>query len=365
MTPYTPIQQPQAPVRFRRPLLFLGAALGMGILAFALWAVDDPKATGQTPAPATTLKPQLSGVIGDLPASYHDLPADEPPASSALAPQDTAQAPASEPPAQDTKAAKAAAQPASKEPRREAAAARHEPPKRWLIAKAEARKPPFARPKDVETKEADQGLLKPAKWVRPLHPELVLNPGQAIPVIMLQALNSDTPGMLRLMVTQDVVDIQTGTTTLIPQFSTILGAWKDRPKYGDTRADIKVQSLRLYGTGTLVDLTGGVVGGRGGASGVEATVDNHVLQTLAAIGASAVLSMGSRIPGGNTQGYNQTLGQEFAQDAGSQMNRAGQRIVEREVMRPPTLTQAAGYPLIVQLADAISFQQPPKRSAKG
>ena len=140
--------------------------------------------------------------------------------------------------------------------------------------------------------------------------------------------------------------------------------WQDKPKYGDKRAHVKVHRLRLHGSGTLVDVTGGIVGGRDGASGIEANVNNHWLSVIAGAGISAVLSIGSRAPFGNVDGYNPSLAQEFAQDVGSSLNRAGQRVVERELMRAPTLTQKAGYPVTVQLAEAISFQQPAKRSSK-
>jgi type IV secretory pathway VirB10-like protein len=64
------------------------------------------------------------------------------------------------------------------------------------------------------------------------------------------------------------------------------------------------------------------------------------------------------------EGFYPSLAQQYAQDVGSSLNRTGQRVIDRSLNRPPTLTQRGGYPVTVQLGKAISFQQPPKRSSK-
>lgn len=355
MAHYTPIAQPGRPVKFRRSVVIVGLATVLGIVAYALMDAEDPSTQAPPDAQATMLKPQISGVVAALPQGYRDLPAEEPPPPPAP-PQDK---PPEAPPAPPAAATGAALRPQHRQ-----TPTRKEEPKRWLIAKAHVQKPPFERPKPAAAPaHADTGLLKPAKWVTPVHPERVLAPEQPIPAITLQALNSDVPGTLRLMVTQHVTDLQTGNTVLIPQFSTIMGRWDEQPKYGDKRAKIKVHTLRLHGSGTLVDLTGGIVGGRDGASGIEADVNNHWPSVLAGVGLSAILGLGASVPAGNVEGFYPSLAQDVARDAGAQINRAGQKVVERELMRAPTLTQIAGYPVTIQLSEAVSFQQAPKRSA--
>src|SRR5215470_17485243 len=177
---------------------------------------------------------------------------------------------------------------------------------------------------------------------------------------MLQALNSDVPGTLRFMVTGNVMDLQTGTTVLIPQFSTIMGHWDEQPKYGQAQAHITVASLRLFGRGTLVDLTGGSVGATDGSNGIPAHVDNHYGQLGVAALLSAAFSIGPRVAAGSQIGYAPSLPQEFANQAATSFNQAGQDIIKRELMRAPTLTREAGYPVTMQLKEAVSFQQPPR-----
>jgi hypothetical protein len=52
---------------------------------------------------------------------------------------------------------------------------------------------------------------------------------------------------------------------------------------------------------------------------------------------SSMLSIGVRIPFGSTDNYRQNLPQEFAQDFSAGLNQAGQRIVNRELSRKPTI----------------------------
>jgi type IV secretion system protein TrbI len=365
-THYRPVETPPRPVKFRRSVVMIGLALVFGLVAYALFDTDEPTEQRIAPVPSTTLKPKPAPAITELPQRYDELPAAEPPPQPPP-PQAAVEPPAPAPPPSSMPPAAPAPKPPPPPPpgrQVQAPVQRPQPPKRWLLADMKTDKPPFERPKSAGEKAQESGLLKPANWVTPVTPELVLYPEQVIAAQTLQALDSDVPGTLRLMVSQDVVDLQTGQTVLIPQFSTIMGRWDDRPKYGDTRAQIKVQSLRLHGSGTLVDLTGGTVGGRDGANGLEANVNNHWPEVIVAAGLSAVMSIGARAPFGDVEGYYPSLAQQYAQDVGSSLNRVGQRVTDRALSRPPTLTQRAGYPVTVQLSQAISFQQPPVRSAK-
>ena len=378
---YTPITTPPRPVKFRKSVVIVGIAAVLGLVSYALMGTEDPGARPPAEAPPSVHKPQLSGVVAALPQSYRDLPVEAPPAPDPPPPPPPSDVPAE--PLPPPPSAAPPGPPPGRSPGQapdrgpgQAAARRDEPttprqarapekPARWLMAKSNPQKPPLGKPRPDQARPEDNpGLLKPAKWVTPVQPDKVLYPEQVIPALTMQALNSDVPGTFRLLVTQHVVDLQTGNTVLIPQFSTIMGKWEEKPRYGDKRAQIKVQTLRLYGSGTLVDLTGGAIGGRDGASGIEADVNNHWLEVLAGAGISAMLSIGAQAPFGDVEGFYPSLAQDFARQAGSSLNRAGQKVVERELMRAPTLTQIAGYPVTVQLAEALSFQQPPKRSSK-
>ena len=80
MTPqYTPIAQPARPVKFRRSVVVIGIAAVLGIVAYALLDGEDPSVRPAPEVQATTLKPQLSGVVAALPQSYREIPAEEPP----------------------------------------------------------------------------------------------------------------------------------------------------------------------------------------------------------------------------------------------------------------------------------------------
>jgi type IV secretory pathway VirB10-like protein len=225
---HTPIAKPRRPVVVRRSLVALVLAGVLGVVAYALMDSDDPGQQPVQPAQATTMKPQLAGVVAELPQGYRELPPDEPPAPPAEKPPEEPKAPPKDSGTQPQGGGQAKT---TQTPARQTATRQGQPkptgPPRWLIAKGNVQKPPFERPKLAAPAQEELALLKPANWVTPVHPEMVLYPEQVIPAIMLQALDSDTPGTLRFMVTENVMDLQTGTIVLIPQFSRILGFWQE------------------------------------------------------------------------------------------------------------------------------------------
>jgi type IV secretory pathway VirB10-like protein len=75
-----------------------------------------------------------------------------------------------------------------------------------------------------------------------------------------------------------------------------------------------------------------------GASGMPADVDNHWGAVIGGSLLSAVLSLGTTASMGNQEGFAPTVAQRAANAAGQNLNSAGQRIVQRDLARKPTLT---------------------------
>src|SRR5262249_25105984 len=90
---HTPIAKPRSPVLVRRSLVMLVIAGLLFVVAYALMDSDDPGQVQAPPVQATTMNPQLAGVVAELPADYRDLPPDQPP------PPPPAQPAPTEPPA--------------------------------------------------------------------------------------------------------------------------------------------------------------------------------------------------------------------------------------------------------------------------
>jgi type IV secretion system protein VirB10 len=164
---------------------------------------------------------------------------------------------------------------------------------------------------------------------------------------------------MRLMVTADVVDKFQSGLVLIPQYSYLHGQQTDGGvQYGQTRLGMTLEGLE-FPDGTYLVLGKAKAGNQSGAVGLTGSVNNHWVQVGVSAVLTAALSIGSRAPFGSPSGLQQNLPQEFAQDAGSSVNRSGQQIVQRSLSVHPTITLAHGTAVTVQLLDNISLQTPP------
>jgi len=77
-----------------------------------------------------------------------------------------------------------------------------------------------------------------------------------------------------------------------------------------------------------------------GMVGWAGEVDNHWDKLIAGVALSTFLSLGTTSVAGNQEGFAPTIAQRAASNAGTQMNQAGQKIVQRDLQRKPTITRA-------------------------
>jgi len=366
--------QPRKPARFRRALVGLGCGALFLILGYALTWEDKPKTpkAQAATAPVTATPATPAKFWAEVKENYEqpEPKAEEPAAAK------TQMAPANEPAEPGTAGGKSAGTGGGTKAKKTepgtgqvktAQATKPPKPEPWLFASVKESKPPFQRPKPTPGSgeiEKTLSVLKPAPWVKPLDARRVLFPDQVIPAITEQALNSDEPGTLRFMVTQNVVDTQGGNHILIPQFTRGVSKMEGAVKDYQERVPLRVKSLR-FPDGTFLPFDADV-GDRSGANAVPGTVNRHLLEKGAAILGSAILSVGSRVPFGSpgTGQYQQNLPQEFSQDFANGINRAGQQVVGKALNRPNTIEQMAGYPITIQFVDPVSFQQQPLRTAR-
>jgi type IV secretion system protein VirB10 len=170
-------------------------------------------------------------------------------------------------------------------------------------------------------------------------------------------ITSDIPGVIRILVTKDTVDKFGQGVVVVPAQTIVIAQQTGRPEYGDARLPIEVHQLE-FPTGEVAVLQG-TAGDASGNQGLTGTVNNHWGQLIGAAGLSAVLSLGARLPLGDTSSYHSTLPQQLADQFGNAINRAGQGMVQRGLQVKPTITIPAGVPATVQLSQNISFQTKP------
>jgi type IV secretion system protein VirB10 len=185
-----------------------------------------------------------------------------------------------------------------------------------------------------------------AAHARPLeHPAATIAQGAIIAAVLETAIDSDTPGFARALVTRDVRGFD-GARVLVPRGSRLIGQYRSSLSLGASRVFV-IWSRLIRPDGVSIDLNspGADALGRGGLDG---ETDTHFMQRfggailLSLIGAAGEAAAGGR----DTQvvvGVSQS-GQSAAAAA-----------VGQEVAIPPTVRVAQGAPLRIFVARDLDF----------
>lgn len=163
----------------------------------------------------------------------------------------------------------------------------------------------------------------------------MLMAGTVIPASLETGIQSTLPGQLKARVRRNITDTVTQQHLLIPKGTVLLGTYDDQVVYGEDRVLVVWQRL-VFENGKSIQLEAMPGVDLKGLSGLKDKVDNHYRQLFGSVLLSSLMSIGVRAPFGNTQGYQPSLAQEFAQEFSAGMNQAGQQIVQRELNRKPT-----------------------------
>jgi type IV secretion system protein TrbI len=332
---------------------------------------EIPEATAEGALPSTASELRRPGSYAGLSV----IPAQEPPPPAATPPPTTqvvtTQVMQTENPFVEKKES---APPGQQNGQRRQASSGAKPPStpkpanKWLFAKTsqgeQVQKPPFETKDDAEEEKGKDtkaaALFPKATWAIPEDPARVLYRSQVINGILQHDINSDQPGPVRILVTEEVRSRFGEGPALIPQYTTLLGEQGGKVNFGQSRLDITIDSAELP-DGAVISFKQFKVGNETGATGVTGDVDNHYVKLGFGALLSAALSVGSRSIAGNTQGFNPTLQQQYAADVSQDVNRTGQKLVERFANIPPTITIAHGTPVTVMLSENVNLMSPPVR----
>jgi type IV secretion system protein VirB10 len=180
------------------------------------------------------------------------------------------------------------------------------------------------------------GLQKPASPYQ-------LMAGTIIAASLVSGLNSDLPGFVIAQVTENVYDTVSGRYLLIPQGSRLIGKYDNVVAFGQERALVVWQRIIMPdGSSVLIDNLPAT--DTGGYAGLADDVDLHTWKLLKGIALATVLGIGSQLAFGSSDS---DLVKALQQATQSTTNRAGQRLVERNLNVQPTLTVRPGWPLRV------------------
>jgi type IV secretion system protein TrbI len=167
--------------------------------------------------------------------------------------------------------------------------------------------------------------------------------GTIIAASLVSGLNSDLPGFVIAQVTEPVYDSATGRFLLIPQGTRLIGKYDSVIAYGQERALVVWQRLILPdGSSVVIDNLPAT--DTGGYAGLTDAVDQHTWKLLKGIALATVLGVGNSLAFGST---NSDLVKALRESTGQTTNRAGQRLIERDLNVQPTITIRPGWPLRV------------------
>jgi type IV secretory pathway VirB10-like protein len=176
--------------------------------------------------------------------------------------------------------------------------------------------------------------------------ECEVRAGDPISASNLTALNTDVPAhsSIQVMTTQPLYCGADRQYVAAPPGSTFTASANARVSYGDGRIQVCMDQLhrppsKEHPRGDILPVACWAAAEIDGTPGWAAEVDNHWPQLIAGVALSTIMSLGTTAAAGNQQGFAPTLAQGAARQAGTQLNMAGTRIVQRDLARKPTLTR--------------------------
>ncbi|MEH2609610.1 TrbI/VirB10 family protein [Bradyrhizobium sp. AZCC 1693] len=214
-----------------------------------------------------------------------------------------------------------------------------------IIPSSQARKLAFVSAK------ADKETTNPHALAAAPSPFAIMA-GSIIPASLITGLNSDLPGSTIAQVTENVYDTVTGEHLLIPQGTRLFGKYDSVVAFGQKRA-LVVWTRLILPNGNSIVIENLPATDVAGYAGLEDEVDFHTWQLLKGIGLATLLGVGTQLSLGNDEG---DLVKALRESIQQTTNRAGQRLVERELDVQPTITVRPGWPLRVIVSKDLALK---------
>jgi type IV secretion system protein VirB10 len=166
--------------------------------------------------------------------------------------------------------------------------------------------------------------------------------GTIIPTTLITGINSDLPGQIIGQVRENVYDTVTGEYLLVPQGSRLIATYDSAVAFGQDRVLVCWNRLiRPDGISISLECMPGV--DLAGYSGFADEVDHHWWRILSGVAIGTLLSATAEKSQGNVAGYNPTMPQLWASNAGGAINQAGQQITQKNLAIQPTIRVRPGF----------------------
>lgn len=175
-----------------------------------------------------------------------------------------------------------------------------------------------------------------SRLIEPSSP-YVVQAGAVIPAALITGIRSDLPGQITAQVTQNVYDSPTGRILLIPQGARLIGEYDSDVAAGQERLLLAWDRLILPG-GSSIRLDRQPGADAAGMAGLADRTNHHWGRLMRAALVSTLLGGAAELGSDRDDALTRAL-RDGSQDS---VNQAGQRLVEREMAVPPTLTIRPG-----------------------
>ena len=185
----------------------------------------------------------------------------------------------------------------------------------------------------------------------PISPYQVMA-GSVIAASLITGVNSDLPGEVTAQVTENVYDSVTGQILLIPQGSRLIGTYDSVVAFGQSRALLVWQRIILP-DGSSIEIDNLPATDAAGYAGLADGVDYHTWALLKGVALSTLLGVGTQVTFGSQQS---NLVQAIRESTQQNVDRAGQRITEKNLNIQPTITIRPGWPLRVIVHKDLVFR---------
>jgi type IV secretion system protein VirB10 len=188
----------------------------------------------------------------------------------------------------------------------------------------------------------------------------LIRAGWTIPAILEQDLNSDLPGEIRALVTQNVYDTATGEYLLIPQGTRLIGTYDSAVGYGQGALQA-IWTRLVFPDASILDLGAGRAQDASGRAGLRFRTNYHTGRLLGAALLTSLFTAGYEIAQGNQRGTildGTSAADRAARGAAEEISRLGSEITRRNLNIAPTIEIPAGFRLQVFIADDLAFGGP-------
>lgn len=159
--------------------------------------------------------------------------------------------------------------------------------------------------------------------------------GTIIPATLVTGINSDLPGTITAKVSRDIFDSVSGNYLLIPQGTTIIGAYDSQVTFGQSRVLIAWQRL-IFPNGNSFDLNGMPGADLTGMAGLSDLVNHHYSRIFGSALLMSVFGAAGQLS--QPQNSKQASSEQIIYGAvGQQMSQTSAQLIAKNLDIQPTI----------------------------